>query len=253
MDNLSSLQLLYHTHHSQESDDLPFWLAWAQKQGNPILELGCGTGRITLPLIEEGFTVFGLDRDALMLAFLQSQLSDLVRKRLALIQADIRHYCLNTRFPLIIFPCNTYSTIAVPDRQMVLNRVRLHLAAKGVFIVSAPNPNLLADLPLKGEPQIETSFTHPKSGNPVQVSGQWQCAEDVVIINWHYDHLFPDGQVERQTLSTEHYLQEVEKVLGDFSRAGLSILAIYGDYDQSEYLEGAPYLIIVAKNNPREI
>jgi glycosyltransferase involved in cell wall biosynthesis len=61
---------LYHTHHSLRARDLPFWESLAAKIGDPILELGCGTGRVLHTLAGLGYTVTGLDYDPDMLAFL---------------------------------------------------------------------------------------------------------------------------------------------------------------------------------------
>lgn len=242
------LAQLYDAHHRQDAEDLPFWVTWAQKQGGPILELGCGSGRVLLPLAQVGHRVFGLDNDVQMLSFLQSKISQEMRKRVTLIRSDIRHYCLTTRFPLIIFPCNTYSTTNLNDRRIVLNRVRLHLSTDGVFISSMPNPFVLAELSDIGESEteIETSFPHPQTGNPVQVYCQWNHSQDAVTFTWHYDHLLPDGQVERQALSVKHYLQEIDAIRQDFAQAGFKRVDAYGDYDQSEFSEDSPLLIFVA-------
>jgi SAM-dependent methyltransferase len=243
----NNLALLYHTHHSLEADDLPFWLTWAQQQGGPILELGCGSGRILLPLAEAGYPVFGIDNDRRMLSFFQSRFTEGVCENVTLIRADIRYYCLSARFPLVIFPCNTFSTIEIQQRRLVLNRVRLHLSIDGVFVVSMPNPYLLAGLLPEGENQIETTFPHPPSGDPVQVSSQWQCGLDEVTFIWHYDRLHPDGQVERETLSVRHYLQDLDDFLADFSDAGFKDVSVLGDYDHSEFNPQAPHLIVIAR------
>ena len=63
---------LYHAHHGQYQEDLPFWLKLANQQGGPVLELGCGTGRVLLPLARGGFQTVGLDNDLEMLRFLQA-------------------------------------------------------------------------------------------------------------------------------------------------------------------------------------
>ena len=241
------LPMLYHTHHSQEADDLSFWLAWAHQQGGPVLELGCGSGRILLPMVEAGYVVVGLDFDAQMLSFLQSQLSKTMRERVTLLQADVRHYALETRFPLIIFPCNTYSTLDVPDQQLVMGRVREHLSENGIFIVSMPNPFLLANLPPTGENEIEASFAHPQTGDSVQVSSQWQRSDNRLLFEWHYDQLFADGKVERHTLSSGHYLRDVDDILKDFIQSELDVVSLFGDYDQSQFYDHAPHLIITAK------
>ena len=52
----------YHLHHQNEMGDLPFWNKLANEMGDPILELGCGTGRLLLPLIQAGHEVVGIDK-----------------------------------------------------------------------------------------------------------------------------------------------------------------------------------------------
>lgn len=242
----SMLPELYHAHHTQEAEDIPFWLAWAGKQGGPILELGCGSGRVLLPIAQAGYRVFGLDHDSQMLSFLLSRTPENLRPAVTLIRADFRHYCLTTRFPLITMPCNTYSTIDPRDRRQVLNRARLHLSSRGAFIASMPNPSILAQLPSDGGSEYETSFLHPKSGNAVQVSSRWQRNEGSLTFDWYYDHLLPDGRVERTTISVEHFIQNVDDILGEFSKAGFEQIKIFGDYEQSDFERDKPYLILVA-------
>ncbi len=61
-DNL--FPLFYHAQHQNYLEDLPFWLGLAATQGSPILELGCGSGRVLLPLALAGHRVLGIDNDA---------------------------------------------------------------------------------------------------------------------------------------------------------------------------------------------
>ncbi len=246
MPDKSRIPMLYHTHHSQEAHDLPFWLEWANKQGGPILELGCGTGRVLLPIAEAGHTVFGLDNDAAMLDYLRVRVPDSIIERVLLIRGDLRRYCLSSSFPLILMPCNTFSTLQIKDRQIALNRVRLHLAPRGVFIISMPNLNLFTDISEEGESENEAFLPHPETGNPVQVSSQWQIAADKVLIHWHYDHLLPDGYAERISISSTHYFQDVDEILSDFETTGLDVINILGDFDQEPYDDESPNLIVVA-------
>jgi SAM-dependent methyltransferase len=227
--------------------DLPFWLSWAQQLGSPILELGCGTGRVLLPLAEAGHSVFGLDHDPGMLNFLQERIPEAVKKRVILIRGDMRNYCVSGRFPLIIMPCNTYSSLSISDRRTVLNRVRLHLQPKGVFILSMPNPRLLSELPVEGDPQEEISFFHPVTSYPVQVSSQWEIDREGVRFQWHYDHLHPDGRIERKTISSLHYFQGFDQIVHDIVEAGLEVIHTWGNFDRTSYTPESPNLIIAVR------
>ena len=76
----------YHAHHNAFRSDIPFWLDLARRQGSPILELGCGTGRVLIPLAEAGYTVYGLDIDPEMLEFCLQQVPPVIINNVNTIQ-----------------------------------------------------------------------------------------------------------------------------------------------------------------------
>ena len=93
---------LYHAHHSLHPEDLSFWLELAQEQPGPLLELGCGSGRVLLPLLESGSQAYGLDNDLEMLRFLRGNLSPDSHPAPLVFQADMAHFHLALQFSLII-------------------------------------------------------------------------------------------------------------------------------------------------------
>lgn len=245
---MTDLPLLYHAHHKSYREDLPFWSALAQQGGSPILELGCGTGRVTIPLARAGYQVFGLDHDPGMLALLQGQLADEPNPRVHLIQGNMINFDLDTRFRVIISPCNTFSTLDPSARRATLINVQRHLTPRGIFAVSVPNPALLAAMEPTGEAMVESILDHPVSRNPLQVSSLWEREEHRVTVHWHYDHLLPDGQVERQSTSTSHTMTPAASYLDEMMETGLSIEATYGDFHRAAYTPETPFLIIIARS-----
>ena len=233
--------ILYHSHHSLHQEDLPFWLDLARQQGSPVLELGCGTGRVLGPLLEAGCDANGLDYDLAMLLFLRRRL-----QAAEVFQADMGHFRLAKRFALILMPCNTYSSLSTDTRRLTLLRIAEHLQPGGLFAASLPSPFSLMDLPAHGEPMVEEIFTHPESGNPVQVSSSWKRSRHSFSLSWHYDHLLPDGTVERLSSQTVHNLLPAQDYLQEIEAAGLRIKATYGDFDRSDFNSEAPYLIFIA-------
>src|SRR5919107_4727113 len=85
--------------------DVPFWQRLAAAQDGRVLELGCGTGRLTVPVARAGAQIVGLDRSAAMLARARQRLR---RSRAAalLLRGDIRHLPFRTRakFALVMAP-----------------------------------------------------------------------------------------------------------------------------------------------------
>jgi SAM-dependent methyltransferase len=238
--------LLYHTHHQPYQEDLPFWLSLVKDFGSPVLELGCGTGRVLLSLEQVGATAYGLDLDFAMLRFLQRQKSAHLRRQLRVFQADMTAFHLGMRFPLILMPCNTFSTLDRQSRAACLERIQRHLQAGGVFTASLPNPAVLEGMPRRGESEVEAEFIHPESGNPVQVSSAWKRFQGVFELTWHYDHLLPDGRVERLSITTRQFIASLDAYREEFQSVGLTMHAFYGDFDSSPYSSNSPALILLA-------
>jgi SAM-dependent methyltransferase len=246
---LNNYPLLFHAHHSQHNDDLPFWQNLASLQGDPILELGCGSGRVYMHLIQAGFHVYGLDRDASMLAFLKQQCPIDLSNRLFLIQGDMCAYILDLKFPLIICPCNTFTMLTSKERLATLQRTYQQLTLNGIFAVALPNPHILRKLPPQPQPELEDIFIHPLSGYPVQVSAAWKSSEHSLVVDWFYDHLIPDGRIERTKMRIHHDLSLGEDILREIELVDFGIVEIYGDFDGTQYGEDSPHLIVVAQKN----
>jgi SAM-dependent methyltransferase len=238
---------LYHAHHSLYQEDLPFWLSLAAQVSGPILELGCGTGRILAPLAAAGRVAFGLDNDRDMLRFCAAQLAAMgIPARL--LQADMCHFHFASQFRLILLPCNTLSALADSEVQAMLSCVSRHLQPGAVFAASLPNPKLLAYLPKSSPAEIEEVFAHPVDGEPVQVSSAWERDGQIFTLRWYYDHLLPDGQVERVTAVVKHHLRSVQVYLDSLIASGFEIVHLYGDFNRAPYQSHAPNLIIVARS-----
>jgi SAM-dependent methyltransferase len=239
------LPLLYHTHHNQYLEDLPFWLELAKQANGQILELGCGTGRIMLPLIENGYQVTGLDLSAEMLVYLKSLAVKAGLPEPDVVQADLTSFQLDMQFPLILLPCNTYSTLNASQRQSALDCITQHLTPGGVFATSLPNPDWLSGLEDIDDVEVDTIFIHPETGNPVQASNEWIRTQDQVEIFWHYDHLLPDGQVERFSQATRHWLTSTEQYLEELQARGCKVKT-HGDFEREPFSTELPFLIIEA-------
>ncbi len=238
---------LYHLQHQSYDEDLPFWLGLTQPKDGPLLELGCGSGSVLLPLAAAGFTVFGIDYDPTMLAVLRENLSATLAPQVELLCADMTDLALDHQFGAVLLPCNTYSTLIPDQRQTLLARVASWLQPGGVFALSVPNPVALAEMPDTGPEEIEMHFDDPVSGCPVQVSSGWQRGETTFTIDWYYDLLHGDGVVERWQASVHHQLTSVETYCQELSAAGLTP-QIYGDFDRQPYQPESAYLVIVAEN-----
>lgn len=237
---------LYHTHNSLNSEDLDFWTRLAESSCGAVLELGCGTGRVLSWLAQKKAPVYGLDHDYAMLAFFKKNTPAGLLRNVRIFQADFTRYHLGIRFDLIFLACNTYSTLSAQQRLQVLHRSYSHLVPEGVFAVSVPNPASMIRLPRTSDLEVEELFPHPADGEPVQVSSAWKRSRNQMIITWIYDHLLPDGSVDRLQYEVVQQITPVDILLGEFSSAGMKVGEIFGEFDGSPYSEDSPYLILVS-------
>ena len=245
---LDPYPLLYEAHHSRHMEDLPFWMDLAGETGGPILELGCGTGRLLLPLTEAGYNLFGIDRDYGMLQLLRKKMKPELASRVNCWQGDFTCLGIAQQFPLVILPCNTLSTLTSAMREALYEQVRRMVVPGGIFAASVPNPAFLRRLPAISEPEIEEIFPHPTDGEPVQVSSAWQRDQDSLVFEWQYDHLFPDGRVERTSAQARHYFVEPETFQAELGKAGLRLVETFGDFNRSPFRRSAPYYIFLASS-----
>lgn len=237
---------LYHAHHNRYTDDIPFWLDLAAQADGSVLELGCGTGRVLLPLANAGNQVYGLDNDRDMLRFLANRLTPVSQSLVHLIQADMSQFHFATAFGLIILPCNTLSTLTPAALRKMLVCAFEHLRPEGIFAASLPNPQVLAQMPKHGPEEVEEVFPHPEDGQPVQVSSAWQRDEQFFSVSWFYDHLLPDGQVERMQAVVKHQLLPIGAYLEMLKDAGFQSIKQYGDFTKTLYRKTSPQLVIIA-------
>ncbi len=245
-----------HLHHQQYQEDLPFWIFRTEGK-DPVLELGCGSGRVTLPLLEAGRTVVGIDRERPHLDLLTRQLEDhppALRERLLLVEMDLHHFSCPGCFGAVILPCNTFSSFPPRARQSLTQRIYQTLKPGGIFLVSLPNPGQLAAVhqqllrdPEAGIEAIEGEFPHPETGYPVQVASQLSPGPQGVVWCWHYDHLFPDGRVKRASACTEQFLFSRRELQGEIRAAGLRLVEVCGDFDGRRFRPGSPHLILQAE------
>lgn len=130
--------------YADRSDDVAYYLARAKEHGGPILEYGCGAGRITIPIARAGIEIVGVDHSAPMLADLKRRLRDEpdeVRRRVSARRGDMRSLTIRRKFPLVLCTFNTF--LHLYDRldvERFLARVRAHLARGGLFVFDASVP-----------------------------------------------------------------------------------------------------------------
>jgi ubiquinone/menaquinone biosynthesis C-methylase UbiE len=244
----------------RDRPDVAFFVEAAKEAGTPVLEVGCGTGRILIPTARAGVQITGLDLSPNMLEVGRRRLlaeAEDVRSRALLIQGDMRTFELPEQFRLVTLPFRPFQHLTtVKDQLACLERIQRHLVEDGVLILDIFNPKmeaLTADN-VGVEMSDEPEFTMPDGRKVIRrhkivsrdVANQIQQVELIYYVT------HPDGRQERlvQAFPMRYLFRfEAEHLL---ARAGFEVENLYADYDKSPY--GSKYpgeLIFVARKKTK--
>ena len=235
--------------------DVSFYVEMAKETGGPVLEVGCGTGRILIPTARAGIEIVGLDHSVSMLTICREKLShepDGVRSKVQLVQGDMRQFELGREFRLATLPFRSFQHIlTVEDQLRTLQTIHRHLVPGGKVILDVFNPSLerLVDEKFLSETDEEPEFTMPDGRKVVRRSRavSRDPANQVHDIELIYYVTHPDGREER--LVHRFQMRYLFRFEGEhlLARAGFKVENVYADYDKSPF--GSKYpgeLIFIA-------
>jgi SAM-dependent methyltransferase len=223
---------------------IPFYSALAEETGGPLLELACGTGRVTIPLARRGFDITGVDVTPGMIA--QAR-----RKSAALpinwVVADARTLRIDRQFRLIFMTGNPFQAfLGRADQEALLESINRHLHPGGLFAFETRNPRW-ADLNTDDVEEHWQTYTD-KDGNEVRVSGtRWYDHVRQVLHYTTYRRWRAGGQDhETATRIALRYVfpQELEAL---FHYNGFTIVRSYGDWDLTPLTADSPSMICVCR------
>lgn len=223
---------LYDLEYQHQSDDIAFYVAVAARSGGPVLELGCGNGRLMLPIARSGVAVDGVDASASMLADLERKLAlepEHIRDRVHAKLADFRTAEVTPTHPLVIWPFNAmHHCPSGADVVKVLQTAKRALAPGGTIYVDCylPDRKLYARTP-HGRYE-ERTFTDPRDGGTLMSweTGFWDEQKRIHHVTYVYQHA--DGHEE--SLDLKLHMYEKDEILKFIRDAGLKILWQSSDF-----------------------
>ncbi|WP_340200891.1 class I SAM-dependent methyltransferase [Ascidiimonas sp. W6] len=168
--------------------DLEFYKKWLPKNKNArILELCCGTGRLTLPIAKDGYSISGVDNSSSMLEQAKLKASEAGLK-VDFIQADMRTLDLPEKYDLIFIPFNSiHHLYKNEDLFKVFGAVKSHLKEGGLFLLDCFNPNIQFIVEGEKEQKKIAQYT-TKDGREVLIKQKMRYENKTQInrIEWHY-------------------------------------------------------------------
>lgn len=236
-----------------ERRDVQFYVEEATAARGPVLELGCGTGRILIPTARAGHTITGLDGSTHMLERCRTKIAlepDDVRIRISLTRGDMRGFELAERFALITAPFRVVQHLTSIEAQLrFLDAVARHLAPGGRLVFDVFNPSFAALVAADGAEHEDTPEQQLPDGRTLRRAfrvKRVRWLEQVSEIELIYYVTDATGAEQRhvQGFDMRWFLRaELEHLL---LRGGFRMLDMYGDFDRSPMTEGCPEQIVRA-------
>jgi SAM-dependent methyltransferase len=256
-DPYAELPELYDLEHVGFTEDIDLYLRLAEVVGDPVLELGCGTGRVLGPLAAAGNRVTGIDRSRPMLDRARSVLaadSNSGSQRVTLVEGSMTEAerAPGGPFGLVIFSLNGFMHLPVlGEQRAALASARRALDPRGMLVVDLLNPTPELLTTLDGRVRHEGSWQ--KSGGTMvdrfSVRTHDSAEQTIDTALW-YDLIDPTGQLRRvRSGFPMRYLLASELALL-LELTGFVEWKIYGSYDLDPYDHESDRLIVTAEVTP---
>jgi SAM-dependent methyltransferase len=225
--------LLYDWEYRRRRDDVRFYRTLAGERGGPVLDLGCGTGRLMLPLLRDGHVGVGVDRARPMLTRAAVRVARLradLRRRALLVRGDLRALPFKER--RFSFAVAAFHTIQHCESDPELLRFFRGAAAALVtggwlaFDTFAPTRRFVD----RRGPSAPTRFRDPRSGRATLYTESHVLDGRVLAMTFRYQPV-AQGAKRARTVSLRHRLLQPREIEALLARAGLKLIASWGSFD----------------------
>ncbi|WP_063791653.1 class I SAM-dependent methyltransferase [Bradyrhizobium valentinum] len=215
-----------------------FYVEIAGERGGRVLDLACGSGRLTIPLALSGLQVTGGDRSAEMLERARRS-AEAQAVELDLVQLDMRHFDLNGRtFETIIVAMNSVLHLySLDDFTGFFRSVARHLSPKGrlVFDAFLPNPAILSSDPDKR--QLVGSIVHDLQGKIiVEETLRYDPLTQISHVDWYWSTSTKKDFWKTHMQMRNIFPQEMPLLIAS---GGLRLVERFGDFDRSPMVAGS--------------
>ncbi len=245
---------LYDYEYRRRRADVTFYreLATRRLHGpGRILELGAGSGRVTIPLARDGHEVVAIDQSKAMLARLRSRTESLpgvARSRIRVIDGDLCTFSAPGKFPLVIAAFNVLEHLYTRgELAACLARVVAHLAPGGAFAFDVQMPDLAWLVRDPDKRWAKTRFTDPTTGRAMfySTNHDFDPVNQIVTIRLYYDPV--DGKSGSRIVKLtqrKYFPAELEALL---AHAGFRVVGRFGDFFWAPLDGSAESQVLVAE------
>lgn len=235
--------------------DRDFYVRYARAAQGPILELGCGTGRILIPTAEAGCTIVGLDLSRPMLAKCAERLRQQpwkIQRRARIVRGDMTRFALGRTFALVTIPFRGFQHLLTAQEQLACLRcVNRHLRPGGKLILDLlrTSPEATEDPHWQKEVMIGGEVEMP-DGRKFRVTSRvakFHPLEQYNDLDTIFYVTYPGGRKQRvvQTFPFRYIFRfEAEHLL---ARSGFRVTHVFGSFAKTPLKKNSGSLILVAE------
>lgn len=234
--------------------DAAFYIDVARECGGPVLEVGCGTGRILIPTARAEVRITGLDRSSGMLDRCREKVSGEpveVRDRVDIQAADMRAFDLGRQFALVTAPFRgVQHLIGESDQLSFLACARRHLAPAGRLVLDAFNPDparLAVPMTEEREDTPRTLLSGQRSFRRTARVTAIDREAQVSSVELAYYVSDSDGREQRRVQAFPMRWYTPDELARLVERSGFAVRAMYGDFDRSALTDASADIIVVAE------
>ncbi len=239
------------------TEDIGFIAGECGEAGMPVLELACGTGRVTIPVASGGLEIWGVDNSRRMLEIFEEKLKTLpseVAARIHPVFGGMEDFSLDRKFRCAFVPFNSFLLLTSrEDQNRCLRNVYHHLEDDGTFIVDIFSPRFDLCAQEKSDIRFLRHFYYPPEDLAII---QWEyvernMAEQVMSIDFLYEWYDRGGTLKRAARSLKMaviFRYEMQHLL---EKNGFEVVRFYGNYDRTPFSMKSPQMIFICRKRRR--
>lgn len=234
--------------------DVEFYANLAEEVEGKVLELGCGTGRVTIPIARRGIEIVGLDSNSFMLEK-GTRKGKMARigDHMQFIEGDMREFHFRGTFSLIIIPYRSFLHLLTVQEQMdTLRNIYRHLPSGGIFALNVFVPKINHLYEEDDKSSTRGIYDIPGSEDRLAV---WDFTRfdhymQIGEIIRQYERLNVKGEVIQRIISPLHIRYVFPFELHHLLKlSGFSVVHKYGDFYKTPFGPESQELIIVARKD----
>ena len=222
-----------------------FYLEEAERGGGRVLELGCGSGRLTVPIAQKGIEVVGLDWSSSMLEAARVKASA-ASVPVEFVQGDMTRFDLPGEFSVVLIPGNSLlHLITVEELKQCLSCIHRHLGTDGRLVLDIANPDVKT---LEHEPQQRQALfkvRHPQHGEiSIEETAEYDAQNQARNIHWYFSS---PGRPDFHVIDYRLRMIFPQELLLLLECAGFHLEARYGEFPRQPFTSGSPRQVCVCR------